>query len=44
MKDNSVIRGDRNIEIVESYKGPVQDYTRTPRALPKLELLSLAPN
>jgi hypothetical protein len=43
MKDNSVIREDK-YKVLESYKEPIQDYTSTPRALPKLELLSLTPN
>ena len=43
MKDISVIREDK-YKVLESYKESIQDYTRTLRALPELELLSLTPN
>jgi hypothetical protein len=43
MKDILVIR-ENKYEVLESYKGPIQDYTGTPRALSELEHLSLTPN
>jgi len=43
MKDNLGIREDK-YKVLESYKGLIQDYTGTLRALPELELLSLTPN
>jgi hypothetical protein len=38
VKDILAIREDK-YEVLESYKGPVQDYTGTPRALLELEHL-----
>jgi hypothetical protein len=43
MKHILVIR-ENKYEVLESYKGPIQDYIGTPRALSELEHLSLTPN
>jgi hypothetical protein len=40
MRDTQVIREDKYMKYFESYKGLLQDYTRTLRALPELEHLS----
>ena len=43
MKNISVTREDK-YNVHESYKGPIQDYTGTPKTSLELEHLSLTPN